>query len=402
VRSRRWRAGLLLALLALLVGTTSAAAQTRSYNGLGARPPMGFNDWNAYGCHVSAALIESQARYLHTSGMQADGYRYVNIDDCWPASQRDAVGRLVADPATFPGGIPAVARYVHRLGLKVGIYEDAGTTTCDGYPGSYGHEAIDARTFASWGVDYLKYDNCFIPYAGFPGLDHQQIDTRLYTTMSRALRATGRPIVFAMCNGYDPEAHPWRWGAPVSNLWRTTVDIKDTFASTLLNFEGTVDLWRDAHPGAFNDPDMLEIGNGGQTTAQYRTQFSLWAEMAAPLIAGTNLTALSRADRRIYTNRAVIAVDQDSLGVQGRPVARRDGLWVLTKPLAGGDHAVVLFNATARPRTISTTVRAVGMRAARRFQLHDLWSGATSETAGPIVARVPGEATVMYRVRGSI
>ena len=326
---------------------------------------MGFNDWNAYGCHVSAALIEAQARSLHTSGLQADGYRYVNIDDCWMAPARDAAGRLVADPQTFPGGIAAVARYVHRLGLKLGLYEDAGVSTCDGYPGSYGNEATDARTFASWGVDYLKYDNCFIPYAGYPGLSHQQIDTRLYTAMSRALRATGRPIVFAMCNGYDPQAHPWRWGAPVSNLWRTTIDIQDNFASTLVNFEGTVGLWRAAHPGAFNDPDMLEVGNSGQTPAEYRSQFSLWAEMAAPLIAGTDLRALDprqpphlqqpRGDRR----------RPGSARPPGPPGGRRSGgRWVLTKRLAGGDRAVVLFNATSRPQTISTTARAVGARPA--------------------------------------
>jgi alpha-galactosidase len=288
--SRRFAILVLLICAALTVTASAAGAATpSSYNGLAGTPPMGFNDWNAYGCGVSAGLIESAAKYMHTSGMQTAGYRYVNIDDCWLEPQRGAGGQLVADPAKFPQGIPAVAEYVHSLGLKLGIYEDAGTSTCAGYPGSYGHEAADAATFASWGVDYLKYDQCNIPFANYPGLSHQQVDTQLYTTMSNALKATGRPIVFSMCNGTDAAAYPWKWGAPVSNLWRTTTDIQDNFPSTLINFEDNVGLYPYAHPGAFNDPDMLEIGNGGQTETQYESQFSLWAEMAAPLIAGTNL-----------------------------------------------------------------------------------------------------------------
>ena len=188
---------------------------------------------------MSAGLIESAAKYMHTSGMQTAGYRYVNIDDCWLEPQRGAGGQLVADPAKFPQGI--------------------------------------------------KYDQCNMPFANYPGLSHQQVDTQLYTTMSNALKATGRPIVFSMCNGTDAAAYPWKWGAPVSNLWRTTTDIQDNFPSTLINFEDNVGLYPYAHPGAFNDPDTLEIGNGGQTETQYESQFSLWAEMAAPLIAGTNL-----------------------------------------------------------------------------------------------------------------
>jgi alpha-galactosidase len=401
-----WRlATLVLLICAALTVTASAAeaATPSSYNGLAGEPPMGFNDWNAYGCGVSAGLIESAAKYMHTSGMQAAGYQYVNIDDCWLEPQRGADGQLVADPAKFPQGIPAVAQYVHSLGLKLGIYEDAGTSTCAGYPGSYGHEAADAATFASWGVDYLKYDQCNIPFANYPGLSHQQVDTQLYTTMSNALKATGRPIVFSMCSGTDPAADPWNGHPPAasfSNLWRTTTDIQDNFPSTLINFQGNVGLYPYAHAGAFNDPDMLEIGNGGQTATQYESQFSLWAEMAAPLIAGANLSALSRTDRSIYTNRAVIAVDQDRLGRQGHPVSQRKGLWVLTKPLAGGDHAVVLFNSTDAPATISTTARAVGAAGAKSYRLTDLWSGRQTRTAGQIAAFVPAQGTVMYRVRG--
>ena len=361
-------------------------------------PPMGFNDWNAYGCNVDAALIESEARSIHDSGMQADGYRYVNIDDCWLAPQRSATGQLQADPVKFPQGIAAVARYVHHLGLKFGIYEDAGVQTCAGYPGSFGHFAQDARTFAAWGVDYLKFDQCNIPFGDYPGLTHEQVDAQLYRQMSNALTATGRDIVFSACTGVDDTSQPWLWAGGVSNLWRTTTDVRDNFASTLVNFAGNVGLWPYAHAGAFNDPDALEIGNGGQTPAEYRSQFSLWAEMAAPLIAGTNLTTLTPTDRAIYENRRVIAVDQDPLARQGRPVLDHDGVWVLTKPLSGGDHAVVLFNSTSTAQTVSTTAGAIGARRAPAYRLQDLWSGQVTRTAGRIAAFVPAEGTVMYRV----
>ncbi len=387
------------AAVCLTLSVAPAWGAAGGYNGLANTPPMGFNDWNAYGCNVSADLIEGAARYIHDSGMQAAGYRYVNIDDCWLESSRNAAGELVPDPAKFPQGIAAVADYVHGLGLKLGIYEDAGTQTCAGYPGSLGHEAQDARTFAGWGVDYLKYDQCNIPFANYPGLTHQQIDTQLYTTMSNALKATGRPIVFSMCNGTDAAAFPWLWGAPVSNLWRTTTDIQDNFPSTVTNFEGNVGLFPYAHPGAWNDPDMLEIGNGGQSVTEYQSQFSLWSEMAAPLIAGTNLTALSAADRAIYENRRVIAVDQDRLGRQAHPVSSSDGLWVLSRPLSNGDHAVLLFNSTSQPTAISTTVGAAGVSRAPAYRLTDLWSGAVTQTRGRIAAFVQAHGVVMYRVR---
>ncbi|MBE7187907.1 glycoside hydrolase family 27 protein, partial [Jatrophihabitans endophyticus] len=210
--------------LAALVPAALATAQPAAAenNGLALTPPMGFNDWNAFKCNVSAQLIEQTADFMVSSGMKKDGYKYVNIDDCWLAGQRASDGSLVADPTKFPNGIKAVADYVHARGLKLGIYEDAGTSTCAGYPGSLGHEQQDADTFASWGVDYLKYDQCNIPFANYPGMTHQQIDTQLYTTMSNALKNSGRKIVFSMCNGTDSEAHPWLWGAKVSNLWRTT------------------------------------------------------------------------------------------------------------------------------------------------------------------------------------
>ena len=329
---------------------------------------MGWNDWYSVYCGVNAQLVEQTAQEMVANGMKAAGYDYVNIDDCWMAGSRDASGNLVADPTRFPDGIKPVADYVHSLGLKLGIYEDAGTTTCAGFPGSYGHEAQDAATFASWGVDLVKYDRCNIPYGDFPGESEEQVQQTLYTRMSNALEATGHEIVFSMCNP-DPGDDPWQWGAPISNLWRTTTDIQDNFGSMLANFEGTVNLFKDARPGAWNDPDLLQIGNGGSSLLEYTSEFSLWAEMAAPLIASTNISALTRPELAIYENPNVIAVDQDPLGRQGVPISNANGLWVMTKQLRGGGRAVLLFNSTNTATTISTTATAAGLPSGRVYQL---------------------------------
>lgn len=380
--------------LIFLGRVTSAAAES---NGLALTPPMGWNDWDVDGCDVSARSVERTAHAMVADGLKRLGYDYVNIDDCWMAASRNAAGDLVADPGRFPGGIKPVADYVHRLGLKLGIYEDAGITTCSDYPGSYGHEQQDALTFASWGVDYLKYDQCNIPFADFPGWSENQIDQTLYTRMSDALRATGRPIVFSMSDGGYPGVASWSWGPPVANLWRTTGDKQDNFGSLLSNFQNNVGLYQYSGPGAWNDPDLLDIGNGGSTTLEYRTEFSLWAEMAAPLIASTNIASLSAPDLAIYKNRNVIAVDQDRLGRQARPVSGAGGLWVLSKPLYGGDRSVLLFNATDTAATISTTAAAAGLPHAVAYRLVDLWADTRTETRGDISAFVPAHGVVMYR-----
>ncbi|MBV9684821.1 MAG: alpha-galactosidase [Solirubrobacterales bacterium] len=366
-------------------------------NGLSATPPMGWNDWYTAYCGVNAQLVEQSAQAMVNDGMKAAGYQYVNIDDCWMAPSRDSAGNLVADPTRFPGGIKPVADYVHSLGLKLGIYEDAGTTTCAHLPGSYGHEAQDAASFAAWGVDYLKYDRCNIPFDQFPGQPEQQVQQTLATRMSDALKATGRPIVFSICTP-DRGDDPWRWSAPIANLWRTTTDIQDNFGSMLVNFEGTVNLFADAGPGAWNDPDMLQIGNRGSTRLEYRTEFSLWAEMAAPLIASTNLAALSPGALAMYENTAVIAVDQDPWGKPGIPISSTGGLWVLSKELSGGDRSVVLFNSTVTAATIATSATAVGLPAAGAYRLQDLWSNSVTASRGAISAFVPAHGVVMYRV----
>ena len=398
MRMSRLRACLLALFVSVGAWGVLAPGAVAESNGVALTPPMGWNDWYSTYCGVSAGLVEQTAQTMVSDGMKAAGYQYVNIDDCWMAPARDSAGNLVADPTRFPNGIKAVADYVHSLGLKLGIYEDAGTTTCAHLPGSYGHEAQDAATFASWGVDYLKYDRCYIPLADFPGQSEQQVQEALYTRMSSALLATGRPIVFSMCNP-DPPDDPWTYGGAIANLWRTTIDIQNNFGSLLMNFEGTVDLFRSARPGAWNDPDLLQIGNGGETPIEDAAEFSLWAEMAAPLIASTSLSALSAAQLAVYENPDVIAVDQDPLGQQGVPVSRAHGLWVLTKRLAGGDRAVVLFNSTDTAARIDTTATAVGLPARHSYSLQDLWSGTVTESRGAISAFVPGHGVAMYRIK---
>lgn len=392
-RLRRSWIGTLVATLTLAaapviaVVSTAPAAQALG-NTLALTPQMGFNDWNAYGCNVSESLIKSTALAMHNNGMQAAGYQYVNIDDCWLTKSRDSSGRLVPDPSKFPDGISGTASYVHSLGLKLGIYEDAGTATCAGYPGSLGHETTDAASFASWGVDYLKYDNC----------NNQGVAAQTrYTAMRDALAATGRPILFSLCNW--GQENVWTWGANVGNSWRTTGDINASFSSMLSIFHSNVGLASFAAPGGWNDPDMLEVGNGMSATED-RSEFSLWSEMAAPLISGTNIANASSTTLGILSNTRVIAVDQDALGKQGTEVSSSGGLDVLAKPLANGDVSVALFNENSGTATISTTAAAIGKTGASSYTLTDLWSGATSTTTGTISASVPGHGTVMFRVAG--
>ncbi len=366
-------------------------------------PPMGWNSWNRFGCAVSAELVEQSADALVSLGLTALGYEYVVIDDCWMADHRDArTGRLVPDPVKFPRGIADVARYVHARGLKLGIYEDAGTLTCAGYPGSLGHERLDARTFAEWGVDYLKYDNC----------NHgSSVSTRhyiaRYAAMRDALDAAGRPILFAICEWGVHQ--PWIWAPGLGQSWRTTHDIADSYASMLAIFRANAALSAFAGPGGWNDPDMLEIGNGGMTPTEERTEFTLWAAMAAPLMAGTDLRAVSPSDAAIYANPEVVAIDQDRLGQQAVPVAAAgrsagsQGLWVLRKQLADGSVAVVLFNATDVAATVSTSVAELELHAASEYALRDVWTGEDS-TVGSTTASgrlsvvvAPHEAK-MYRI----
>ena len=372
---------------------TAAAAGTA----VAATPPMGWNDWYAFQCNLNEQLVEQTADTMVSSGMKAAGYGYVNLDDCWLSHQRDANGDLQADPAKFPDGIRAVADYVHARGLKLGIYEDVGTQTCAGYPGSYGHVQQDAGTFASWGIDYVKVDWCNVPFGDFPGMSQQQVAQKLYTQYGEALRSTGRPMVFSVCE-WDPSLQPWTWAPAISNMWRTNVDYGDSWGSILSNLDQEAALAQYAGPGHWNDPDILQVGLGGMSTAEDQAHFSAWSMLAAPLLAGNDLRSMSPATKAILTNRDVIAIDQDPLGAQATRVSHSAGADVWTKPLANGDRAVMLLNRGRAPLDIATTARAAGLPNAGAYAVRDLWAHTTSESAGTIAASVPGHSAMLYRV----
>jgi alpha-galactosidase len=387
-----------LAFLALAQMRAAAAEPmhffARPDNGLAVTPPMGWNSWNHFACNVSASLIEGEADALVASGMKAAGYQYVVIDDCWQVG-RDANGNILADPQRFPQGIKPVADYVHGKGLKFGIYSDVGDHTCQMRPGSRGHEYQDALQYARWGVDYLKYDWC-----NKGGLDGRSA----YATMSDALRAAGRPIVFSICNW--GEEQPWLWGAQAGgNLWRTTQDIWDAWSGRrdfALGVLDILDLQADlaayAKPGHWNDPDMLEIGNGGMTDAQYRAQFSLWAILAAPLIAGNDLRQMSAATRATLTNREVIAVDQDALGIEGRRVWKDGDAEIWARPLTGGREAIVLLNRGTRPQSIRLDWSALGLPGYLPLRFRDLWQHEDLPIAkGSLTLSVPPTSVRMLR-----
>ncbi|CAM5438302.1 MULTISPECIES: NPCBM/NEW2 domain-containing protein [Streptomyces] len=383
-------AGLAAPALAAPAETPAAPALA---DGLALTPPMGFNNWNSTHCRAefNASMVEGIADLFVEKGLKDAGYQYVNLDDCWALPDRDANGKLVPDPARFPDGIKAVADYVHAKGLKLGIYTSAGTKTCDstGFPGALGHEYSDARQFADWGVDYLKYDNC-----NNQGVDAQQ----RYRTMRDALEATGRPIVYSICEWGQNK--PWEWASDVGHLWRTTGDISDSWSSMLSILKQNLPLAPYAGPGHWNDPDMLEVGNGGMTDTEYRSHFSLWSVMAAPLLIGTDLRKASPATYDILGNKEVIAVDQDPLGKQGTVVSSGGGRWVVAKEMKDGSRAVALFNESGTAQRIATSARAVGLPDADAYALRDLWQHRTYNTAGTIAATVPAHGTVLLRVAG--
>ncbi|MFF7754227.1 NPCBM/NEW2 domain-containing protein [Streptomyces sp. NPDC007971] len=378
-----------LAVPAIAAPTRPPAAPSLA-DGLALTPPMGFNNWNSTQCGpgFDEAMVEGIADLFVDKGLKDAGYRYVNLDDCWALPNRDANGKLVPDPARFPHGIKAVADYVHAKGLKLGIYTSAGFRTCNsaGFPGALGHEYSDAQQFADWGVDYLKYDNC-----NNLGVDAQQ----RYRTMRDALKATGRPIVYSICEW--GENKPWEW-ADVGHLWRTTGDISDSWGSMLSILKQNLPLAPHAGPGHWNDPDMLEVGNGGMTDTDYRSHFSLWSVMAAPLLIGTDLRKASPATFDILDNKEVIAVDQDPLGKQGTVVSSAGGRWVVGKEMKDGSRAVALFNESGSAQRIATSAAALGLPGAPGYTLRDLWQHRSYNTAGTVAATVPAHGTVMLRV----
>jgi alpha-galactosidase len=365
-------------------------------NGLARTPPMGWNSWNKFSCNVSAKLIEGAADAIVSTGMKDAGYQYVVIDDCWQVS-RDAEGNIVADAQRFPDGIKAVADYIHSKGLKFGIYSDAGTGTCQNRPGSHGYEFQDARQYAAWGVDYLKYDWC----------NHSTQDSiSSYATMRDALAKAGRPIVFSICEWGSTK--PWLWAGPVGNLWRSTGDIVDKWDGhekwggngvvQILDLQNGIESY--AGPGHWNDPDMLEVGNGGMTNTESRSHFSMWCLMAAPLMAGNDIRSMSDEIREILTNKEVIAIDQDPLGVQGRRVKKDGDLEVWSKQLNDGSRAVALLNRGPSEAEIGFHWTDIGYPEHLSASLRDLWLHKDLGSAsGSFSAKVASHGVVMVTVK---
>ena len=358
-------------------------------NGLARTPPMGWNSWNKFRGEVSDQVVREIADAMVSSGMKDAGYVYVNIDDTWEGS-RDANGNIQTNKK-FPD-MKALADYVHGKGLKLGIYSSPGPRTCAGYEGSYAHELQDAKTWAAWGIDYLKYDWCSAAQVMKP-IDMQAA----YQKMGEALRAAGRPIVYSLCQ-YGLE-HVETWGPAVGgNLWRTTGDIQDNWRSMSgIGFDKQTELEKYAAPGHWNDPDMLEIGNGGMTDAEYRTHMSLWSILAAPLLAGNDIRSMSQATREILENREVIAINQDKAGHQGARVAKDGDKEVWARALAGGDWAVGLFNRGESAATVAANWSDLKLKG--KHKVRDLWA---HKDRGPMEdqfsAEVPAHGVVLVRI----
>jgi alpha-galactosidase len=386
--------GVALCLFALLAGV--AAGRAVAQDSPAATPPMGWNSWNHFAEKVTDADVRSAADALVASGMRDAGYVYVNVDDTWEG-KRDAAGNIQTN-SKFPD-MKALADYVHSKGLKFGIYSSPGPKTCAGYEGSYGHEQQDANTYAAWGVDFLKYDLCGLrelmgPYERDPKKASKMMRDA-YVKMHQALVNTGRPIVYSICQ-YGSDS-VWEWGAEAGgNLWRTTDDISDSFRSMALIGFSQAGLEKYAGPGHWNDPDMLEIGNGGMLPDEYRTQMSLWAILAAPLLAGNDLSKMDETTKSILMNKEVIAVDQDRLGRQGY---RLGPLQVWVRELADGAKALAIFNFVTDdvPQPVTVSFKDLGFTGpvhARDLWAHkDLGSLSDAYTAVP-----PKGGVVMLRL----
>ncbi len=387
----------------LFAGTLHA----QKFEDLAQTPPMGWNSWNHFGCDVDEELIRETADAMVASGMRDAGYLYVNIDDCWHG-ERDEDGFIQAHPERFPSGMKALADYVHSKGLKLGIYSDAGWKTCAGRPGSRGYEYQDALTYARWGIDYLKYDWC-----NTEGLNAEGA----YQTMGRALAAAGRPVVFSLCEWGNDQ--PWEWGKEIGHLWRTTGDIAACFDCEVDH--GSWSSWGvlrildmqeglrvHAGPGHWNDPDMMEVGNG-MSESEDRAHFSMWAMLAAPLLAGNDIRTMSEETRGILTNRNVIAVDQDPLGIQGFTYAEDGDLEIWFKPLENEDWAMCILNRGTTPRHVEFSWQEEKVEddfadrealfGFRVYRVRDLWTGEDmGTTQTPLQATVAGHDVLMVRL----
>lgn len=379
-------------IIALLITTSFySRSSAQKFEQLALTPPMGWNSWNTFQVNINEQMLRDMVDAMVSSGMRDAGYTYFVLDDGWMSMQRDTFGNLVPDPKKFPSGIKAFADYVHSKGMKFGIYNCAGTKTCAGFPGTHGYEYQDARLYASWGVDYLKYDWC----------NTDSINARdAYTTMSRAIRAAGRPMIFSLCEWGNHT--PWLWAANVGQLWRSTGDIHAGFDKDLNNgswyspsvmhiMDMQTKIRQYAGPGHWNDPDMLEVGNGMSYTED-KAHFSMWCMLAAPLIAGNDVRKMSEATKSILTNRDVIAVDQDSLGVEAYRYYAFDDLEMWIKPLKNNELAVCFLNRASHPQTINYDWKAHVLTDtvshmhidfnAEAYKLYDLWTKKNAGTTG--------------------
>ncbi len=388
---------------------TTLGLRAQKFDGLAATPPMGWNSWNTFATNINEQLVRGIADTLVSSGMRDAGYVYLVLDDAWMAKERDENGNLVPDPLKFPSGMKAIADYVHSKGLKFGLYNCAGTQTCGGYPGTRGYEYQDARLYASWGVDYLKYDWC-----NTEGLTAKEA----YTTMSKALRKAGRPMVFSLCEWGGNQ--PWEWATPVGHLWRTTGDIYPCFdcihdhgtwksLGVMAIFDLQKPLRAYAGPGHWNDPDMMEVGKGMRVNED-RAHFSLWAMLAAPLIAGNDLRSMSAETRAILTNRQVIGIDQDSLGIPAFMYASKDSVETWIRPLHDSCWAVCFFNRGQRAQNVEFDWKAQVIEDplthltldARKisYGIIDVWDSRhfIISTNKPLKITLPGHDVVMFRL----
>jgi alpha-galactosidase len=386
-------------LIAAFAVTAALPAAHALDNGVARTPPMGWNSWNKFACKgLNEQVVRATADAIASNGMKDAGYQFVNIDDCWQTG-RDANGNIMVDKDKFPSGLKALADYIHGKGLKFGVYTDVGTKTCAGRPGSIGHEYQDARQYAEWGVDYLKEDWCNT----LPGQNAESS----YTLMREALAATGRPIVLSICEWGTNK--PWLWAQPVGNLWRSTDDIQDCWdckrqwggigVVQIIDLMAAPGIESATGPGHWNDPDMLEVGNGGMTTEEYRAHFSMWAMLAAPLLVGNDVANMSSETKSILLNRAVIAVDQDPLGQSGRRLKKDGDIEVWSRQLADGSRAVVLFNRSAKPQSIGVGWTDIGYPSSLRATVHDLWSDKeVKDQTDHFAAQVPSHGVVMVTI----
>ncbi len=384
---------------ALLLPVTAARALD---NGLARTPPMGWNSWNKFACDgLNERVVRETADTMVANGMKDAGYVYVNLDDCWQTS-RDAAGNIVADATRFPSGIKALADYIHSKGLQMGLYTDVGTMTCAKRPGSIGHEYQDAMQYAAWGVDYLKEDWCNT----LPGQNAESSYTLMRNALAEATAKTGRPILFSLCEWGSNK--PWLWAGPIGNMWRSTGDIQDCWdckkpwgGNGVVQIIDQLDpIYSYAGPGHWNDPDMLEVGNGGMTTEEYRAHFSLWALLAAPLLAGNDIAKMSADTKSILLNEEVIAIDQDAMGIQGHRVKKEGDMEVWSKQLGDGGRAVILLNRSPASAKITASWDEIGYPETLKAYVRDLWAKKDlGQLSGSYSAEVPSHGVVMLRVK---